>query len=213
MVDFKADPARTALINVDIQNCFVENSPIASPEGPAVLRRINRFIASCRQLGTKVIHTAHILRPGYTNIGVLAEMVPVVKTGLLDEGSFPAALHKDLDVRPEDIVLYKPRYGAFHGTDLELILRSNGIDSVVVSGIATNVCCETTAREANARDFQVFFLSDGTATFGMQGLTAEEVQRATLANIAAVFGEVLTIDQMVAKLRAGAAARPAQAAE
>src|SRR4051812_28340369 len=189
MVDFTAIPHRTALVNVDMQNCFVENSPIASPEGPKVMNRINRFIAGARSYGVKIIHTAHILRPGYSNIGVLADMVPVVKTGLLDEGSFPAALHKELDVKPDDIMLYKPRYGAFHGTDLELILRSNGIDTVVISGIATNVCCETTAREANARDFKVFFLSDGTATFGMHGLTADEVQPAALANVAAVFGE------------------------
>jgi len=60
----------------------------------------------------------------------------------------------------------KPRFGAFQGTDLELILRSRGIDTVIVTGVATNVCCDTTAREAAVRDFRVFFLSDGTATHG-----------------------------------------------
>jgi ureidoacrylate peracid hydrolase len=212
MVDFTADPARTALVNVDIQNCFVENSPIASPEGPAVLKRINRLIASARPLGVKIIHTAHWLRPDYSNIGVLDQVIPAVKHHrLIEEGTFSAALHKDLDVKPQDIILSKPRFGAFHGTDLELILRSNGIDTVIVSGIATNVCCETTAREANMRDFKVFFLSDGTATFDTSGVPAAEIQRGTLANIAAVFGEVLTIDQMLGKLRAGGTAR--QAAE
>jgi len=214
MVDFTATPQRTALVNVDIQNCFVENSPIASPEGPAVLKRINRFIAAARPLGVKIIHTAHWLRPDYSDIGVLDQVIPAVKQHrLIEEGTFAAALHKDLDVKPTDIVLSKPRFGAFHGTELELILRSNGIDTVIVSGIATNVCCETTAREANARDFKVFFLSDGTATFDTSGVPAAEIQRGTLANIAAVFGEVLTIDQMIAKLKAGASAVQAQAAE
>jgi ureidoacrylate peracid hydrolase len=214
MVDFIAIPQRTALVNVDMQNCFVENSPIASPEGPAVLKRINRFIAAARSYGVKIIHTAHWLRPDYSNIGVLDQVIPAVRQHrLIEEGTFPAALHKDLDVKPTDIILSKPRFGAFHGTDLELILRSNGIDSVIVSGIATNVCCETTAREANARDFKVFFLSDGTATFGSQGLTADEVQRAALANVASVFGEVLTIDQMLTKLKTGTSATQAQAAE
>ena len=60
--------------------------------------------------------------------------------------------------------LEKPRFGAFHGTDLELILRSRGIDSVIISGIHTTVCVDTTAREADMRDFRVFFLSDGTST-------------------------------------------------
>ena len=69
-----------------------------------------------------------------------------------------AALHKELVVDPADILLEKPRYGAFHATDLEMILRTHGIDTLIITGIATNVCCETTAREAMVRDFRVFFL-------------------------------------------------------
>ena len=84
--------------------------------------------------------------------------------GFLRQGSESAALHPGLVVEPRDLLLDKPRFGAFHGTDLELILRARGIDTVIISGIATNVCCDTTAREANARDFRVLFLSDGTAT-------------------------------------------------
>ena len=55
---------------------------------------------------------------------------------------------------PHDILLEKPRFGAFYGTDLELILRAHGIDTVIISGISTPVCCDTTAREAQARDFR-----------------------------------------------------------
>jgi nicotinamidase-related amidase len=65
---------------------------------------------------------------------------------MIAKGSFTAALYKDLKIEPADIVLEKPRYGAFHCTDLELILRSRGIDSVIISGMTTIVCAETTAR-------------------------------------------------------------------
>jgi nicotinamidase-related amidase len=82
---------------------------------------------------------------------------------------------------------WKNRASAFHGTDLELILRSRGIDAVIITGIATNVCCETTAREAAVRDFRVFFLSDGTATFDIGTISAAELQRATCATLGLLF--------------------------
>jgi isochorismatase family protein/alpha/beta hydrolase family protein len=88
-------------------------------------------------------------------------------------------------VDPRDILLDKPRYGAFHGTDLDLILRARGIDTVIIAGIATNVCCETTAREAVVRDFRVFFLSDGTATFGKGDASAAEHTGKELEPVAA----------------------------
>jgi len=92
------------------------------------------------------------------------------------------------------------RFGAFQGTDLELILSSRGIDTIIVTGIATNVCCEKTAREAAVRDFQVFFLSDGTATFDIEDLSAAELQSATCATLALLFAQVLTVDKMIQKI-------------
>ena len=101
---------------------------------------------------------------------------------------------------PCDILLEKPRFGAFHGTDLELILRSRGIDTIIVTGIATNVCCETTAREAAVRDFRVFFLSDGPTTFGIGDVSAAQLQRATCATLGLLFGQVVTVDEMIGKI-------------
>jgi nicotinamidase-related amidase len=104
-------------------------------------------------------------------------------------------------VDTRDILLDKPRFGAFHSTDLELILRSRGIDTVVISGIATSVCCETTARDATVRDFHVFFLSDGTATADMPAASAAELQKATLATLGLLFAQVLTVDEMMQRVR------------
>lgn len=201
MVDFPIVPSNMALINVDMQNCFVENSPVAAPGGLDVMERINRLVAACRAAGVLVVHTAHVVRPDGSNIGVMGEIIPPVNDGVIDKGSPSAELHGGLDVANGDIVLDKPRFGSFHGTDLELILRARGIDTVIVSGICTNICCETTAREANVRDFRVFFLTDGTATFGIGDLTAEDIQAATCATLGFAFAQLATVDEMIAGLR------------
>ena len=200
MVDFDVRPKRTALINVDMQNCFVEGSPIAAPDGLAVLDRINCVAAACRAAGILVVHTLCVLRPDGSNLGVLGEFDPVVKTGIINKGSPAAALHRKLVVDPGDVLLDKPRFGAFHGTDLELILRARGIDTLIITGIATNVCCETTAREAAVRDFRVLFLSDGTATFDIGELSAAELQRASCATLGKVFAQILTVDEVITKI-------------
>jgi ureidoacrylate peracid hydrolase len=208
MVDFAAVPERTALVNVDMQNLFVAGHWASAPDGLATLERINRLAALCREVGILVIHTSHVLRPDGSNLGILSELVPRLREGDLNKGAESAALHAGLRVDPRDILLEKHRFGAFHGTDLETILRTRGIDTVIISGIATDVCCDTTAREATVREFRVLFLSDGTATRGRGDVTAAELQKATLATLSAVFAQVLTVDELTQKIRR--AARPVE---
>ena len=189
MAEVSVVPERTALINVDLQKCFVDTAP----GGLAVVTAINRLAAACREAGILVIHTRHALRPDGSNMGVLRE-IPKIRDGLLNEGAESAALHKALVLDARDIVLSKPRFGAFYGTDLELILRSRCIDTVIISGISTPVCCDTTAREANARDFRVLFLSDGTASTGPD---AAQFQKATIDVLDGLFAQVTTIDEVL----------------
>ena len=201
MVDFDVVPARTALVNVDMQNCFVEGYRISVPDGPAVLERVNRVAAACRKAGILVIHTSFVYRPDGSNVGIVKEVDPVsIESGILNKGAQGAALHPGLVVEKGDILLDKPRFGAFHMTDMELILRARGIDSIIVSGLATNICCESTAREAAVRNFRVFFLSDGTATSGIGDLTAADLQRATCATLGLLFAQVQTVDEMIGKI-------------
>ena len=96
MVDFAVRPERTALINVDMQNFFVERNRYqpSAFDGRAMLDVINRLAAFCREAGILVIHTSHVLRPDGSNAGVLGEVVPaVVEGGFLRQGSESAALH------------------------------------------------------------------------------------------------------------------------
>lgn len=204
MVDFAVVPGRTVLVNVDMQNCFVSGSPVSAPEGLIVEERINRVAAACRAAGILVIHVSHVLRQDGSNTGVLGEIAPIVKEGIIAKGSESAALHKGLVVDPRDILLDKPRFGAFHSTDLELILRSRAIDTIIITGISTNVCCETTAREATVRDFRVFFLSDGTANSDIGDVSAAELKRATCATLGRMFAQVLTVNEMIRKISTAA---------
>jgi nicotinamidase-related amidase len=195
-------PSRTALINVDMQRCFVEDSPLAAPDGPALVRRINEMADVCRKAGALVVHTRGWLRADGSNAGIAAELVPPFIRELYTAGSPSAELHDSLVVDDGDIVVDKPRYGAFTGTDLDMVLRSKGVDTVIVSGIATNICCETTAREAAQLDYRVVFLSDGTSTKEMNGVSAEDLRRATCASLGMVFAHILTVDETIAKLTA-----------
>lgn len=204
MTDFPLVADQTALINVDMQRCFVETSPLASPDGLALVGRVNRLASACRDAGVLVVHTRVWMSRDRSNVGVMGELVPPFIIDLYTEGQESAELHDGLDVRPEDVILNKPRYGGFHGTDLEATLRSRGVDTVIISGIATNICCETTAREAAQHDFRVFFLSDGTVTKEMNGVSAEDLQRATCASLGMVFAQITTIDDVLEKLEKSA---------
>ncbi len=116
-----------------------------------------------------------------------------------------------MDVREGDIIVDKPRFDSFYGTDLEVILRSSGIDTIILGGINTNVCVDTTAREAAVREFRVLFLSDGTANFdlpdgGLGAVSAEDLQRAAVAVMAFGFAEVITIDEVLRRIPVASAA-------
>ena len=196
MADFPVVPHKMALLNVDMQGHFVD----MTPGGTELLERINKLIGVCRNHGVLVVHTAHVVRADGSNVGVMGEIAPIVKEGILNEGSETVALHKDLDIQDDDILLNKPKFGAFYGTDLETMLRYRGIDTVIITGIATNICCESTAREAVVRDFRVFFLSDGTATYDIGDMSAEQMQQATLNILGFAFAQIASVDEIIEKL-------------
>lgn len=201
MIKYELIPHRTALVNVDMQNAFVEGTPLSAPHGPSVIAPINRLAAACRDAGMMVIHTVHVTRPDESNLGTMGQLVEPVGAGYIRKGTKTAELHLDIEVAERDIILEKPRYGSFTGTDLDLILRSNRIDSIIITGICTNICCETTAREAGMRDYKVFFTSDGTETFSIGNLSVAEIKAATLATLGAAFANILSIDEAIERIQ------------
>ena len=190
MRDFVIDPKKMALINVDMQVAFLGGGPYSVPNAKDLIPTVNSLICACREAGIMVIHTRHVTRPDGTNIGTLGKLIDAVQEGLLMNGSETAELHPDVDVHKNDVVLEKPRSGAFSSTDLDNILRSHGIDTVIISGTCTNLCCETTAREGATKDYYVFFLEDGTETFPAGGLTIEEIKHAVHVSIGIAYAKL-----------------------
>ena len=203
MVDFLINPEKTALITIDFQNLFVEGYDIAAPAAVEAIDQTNALAQRCRERGIAVIHIAHQLRPDHSNVGVLADVVPTIRSErLLTGGETSADFHAALEIQDSDWVIIKPRIGAFSGSDLELTLRARGIDTLILAGVATGVCVDTTARQAALMDFKTIMLSDGTATSGMAGYSAEELQEMTLAIFNMNFGWVATVQDMIDKIEA-----------
>lgn len=168
----------TALLNIDMQHFFVEQVP----ESKGLLERINRLISSCRQAKMPVIHTRHIFEP----------KVPDMAQAI--------ALHRNLAVDAKDIVFEKHHFNAFHESNLAKLLRSQNIDTVIISGVRTNNCCQATAWGAVSRGFSFYFLSDGTATKDMKGVSASDLQTATCATFSHLFDNVVTVGQTLVSI-------------
>jgi nicotinamidase-related amidase len=192
---------------IDLQNDFVApGAPYACPGAPELVGAVNDVIGACREKGIPVIFTAIMHRPDGSDLGAVRHLHPLTAEGAaLKEGTPGVELYPDLDVRPGDDVIRKRRYSAFFGTELDLLLRNRGVEVVIVAGVATNVCCDSTARDAFFRGYKVIFLSDGNATIPLESewgsFSADEVQRFTLATTAAFFGEVAPIADVLGRLR------------
>lgn len=189
--------SKAALIVVDMQNDFLlEDSPLVTPGGLAILPNLKRLIAACREQQVPVIYTAHLHESPQLDGGLTAEWWPELKRGeALVSGTKGADIHSDLKPRSEEKTILKHRYSAFYNTDLETILRCLKVESLIVAGVMTNICCESTARDAFYRDFRVFFLADGTGTIN------EEFHLGTLRALAYAFAWVTSTEEILKALR------------
>src|SRR5262249_30064422 len=203
------DPSRTALIVVDMENDFVApRAPMETPAGRTMLPTLKRALSFCREHGIRIIYTTHAHRRDACDMGRFADLWPPIanRTGLVD-GEPGIEIYPEIAPRAEEIVIKKHRYSAFYGTDLEIILRGLGVDTVIITGVTTENCCHATARDALFRDYKVVFLSDATGTFdypdvGQGGMTAAEVHRATLTILSVSTAHVMTTNEFIARTTA-----------
>jgi ureidoacrylate peracid hydrolase len=200
-------PEKTAMLVVDMQNDFVqEGAPIEVPRARAMVPRLNRLLDVCRAHNLPVIYIPHVIRGGNIDAGRLADHHAAIRNNkAIVAGTPNVEIYEELKPHPGDLVVAKPRYSAFYGTDLEAILRSKGIDTLIISGTVTNVCWDSTARDAFSRDYKVIFLSDGTATrdlpdLGFGPVSAEDIQKVVLTILAMSFTQMSSIDQVIAEI-------------
>jgi ureidoacrylate peracid hydrolase len=195
------EAARSALVVVDMQNYFVaEGFPLEVPMARQIVGNINRLARALRAAGGIVVWVQT------TSAGALEHwanhhnrmLTPErSKTRLeqLDESSKGFDLFRTLEPSPSDLRVKKSKYSAFiqGSSDIDAHLRSRGIESLLITGTVTNVCCESTARDAMMLDYRVIMVADGNAS-----LTDDE-HAATLNNFLCVFGDVMTTDEVIGR--------------
>ena len=166
------DAQRAALVVVDMQHAFVEpGRPSAVPAAVDIVPNINRLAAAFRDAGGAVawVYTTFSAAAldGWSAFfgGVYGADFSRAVIAQLSEGAPGHALWRGLDVRPQDLRVSKDRFSAFMPghCGLEARLRERGVDAVVIAGTLTNVCCESTARDALMRNFSVVMVADGNA--------------------------------------------------
>jgi nicotinamidase-related amidase len=188
------DPVATALMVIDMQNIFVRpGAPIWAAGAQAIVEPINSLISVFRERSMPVIFTAWTHRPDGSNLGRGAALWKGIAP--LDPASDLAEINDTIDFRPGDILVHKPKYSSFWGTDLQPILNTYGITSLVLTGIATDVCVGQTMVEAYHRYFNCAIVADGTAT-------TTPFQEETLWVQENYWGRVLTSQQVVSELQA-----------
>lgn len=207
----RAELKRAALLVIDMQGDFVRPGPLVVPGAAELAARLAPLVRRWRACELPVVFVRHALRG--PDAGPLAELEPVRTGRVLREESAGSQVVPELAPQPGDLFVTKRRFSAFVGTDLDMLLRSMGIGSVVIAGTATHVCCDSTARDAAQLGYGVVVLSDGTAMgdlpdVGFGPFAAELVQRVVLSILARRFADVCTISELLTALgRSECAAR------
>lgn len=188
--DIKFKPSAAALLVLDLQEYFLQEASHAFvPSAPAILPGVAKLVAAFSNANYPVIATRHLNSP--QDAGMMSRWW----RDLID----PATAYSKniiLPNLPEIQTINKTQYDAFHRTALDDILHDLGIAQVVICGVMTHLCCETTARSAFMHGFEVFFAVDGTATYN------EQLHRASLLTLSHGFAIPVLIDELLRHMEA-----------
>ena len=199
----RLDPVRSALVVIDMQATFcAPGGPAEVPASRDIVAPINALTAELRALGVPVIWLLH----ANSRIGNKSDWElffnTIVADGVREKTLASLATDKQsvwtgLVAEPADLTLLKNRYSALipGSSTLERTLRGRGIDTLLVAGTKTNVCCESTARDAMMLDFKVVMVEDCCAAL------SDDEHRGALENIIQQFGDVMTAREVLARLR------------
>jgi ureidoacrylate peracid hydrolase len=193
----RCDPRYAALIVVDVQNDFVSPEGSAGKRGDdvgaaiAMIPNLTRLIDQARRVGLTVVY----IRTTHSDWTDTASWIyrTSQKSGLSTcrEGTWGAEFYDGIAPLPSERVVIKHRYSAFINTDLNTVLKARGIQSILVCGVATNVCVETTARDGYMYDYYVTMIDDCSAAYDAK------LHMGTLENIRRHFGLVASSHQII----------------
>ncbi len=208
-------PARTALVVVDMQNAFMLPG-VAFAEiktAPEIVPNINRLARALRAAGGTVVwivttYTKDTDTEWSTYYGLSTPTHGAKRSAALTKGSKGHQIWASLEVSPDDPIVEKKRFSAFiqGSSDLDRVLSERGIDTILVAGTVTGVCCESTARDAMMLNYKVVMVTDGNAAY------SDEEHNAALTAFYASFGDIMPTDMLVGLLER-TAKKPRHAAE
>lgn len=196
------DAARTALVVIDMQNYYVAPGfPNESPVAREIVPNINRLASSLRSAGGRVVwvqtdSAQALAKWGNHHRYKLTPERAAARLQKLSDKDEGFKLYKTLEPKADDLYVRKIKFSAMVGesSDLDRVLQQHGIEVLLIAGTKTNVCCDSTARDASMMEYRVAMISDCTAT------TNDEEHAAALNNFQVSFGDVMTADEALQRL-------------
>jgi ureidoacrylate peracid hydrolase len=208
VVNSDIEPRSTAMIAVDLQNGFMKEgvAHVVTPTAIEIVPNVNRISRTLRAAGGTVCWTRHTVDDDslktwshfHQQLSVPQFRDRRIKA--LCEGSLGHALWPDLEVAPEDVVVNKNRWSAFiqGSSPLEGILHKAGVDTLLITGTWTDVCCESTARDAVMRNFKTIMITDANATI------SDRAHNASLAAFYLTFGDIMSTNEVISYIERNA---------
>ena len=180
-------PDKSALLVIDMQGFFLdERSHAYVPDSIGITDHVQKLIEAFRKNARSVFFTRYALLQG-EDPGAMGRWWKDV----LMDGDRGSEISSSMNPLPSEKVIRKSQYSAFIGTELEQMLKSAGLEQIVVAGVLTHLCCETTARDAFMRGFDVFFVADATATKSLA------LHVASLRTLADGFSTLMTTEEVL----------------
>jgi len=204
------DAGRSALIVIDMQNAYLSKRGYIDlvgfdvSKGPDVIAAVARVVAACRSVGLPIIHTQNGFSPEFLERDVKSSPLYLKSNALrymrdhlehdgklIIEGTWDFGLVQEIEPGPGDILIKKARYSAFCGTALDSVLRARRIDTLIVVGVNTNVCVESTIRDAYHREYFTIMVPDATMPSG-----DAKILDATVFNVERFFGWTIATEDL-----------------
>lgn len=202
------DLERTAIIVIDMQNAFVNKGGMFDSGGrdisliPRIIEPINKINKAARSNNVKVIYAVHRLTPDLREVGPMSRYRfnprlenPKMREGLILQGTWGTEIIDELTPEEGEMVVEKRRYSAFVGTELDMMLKTFDIRYLVFTGVATNICVESSLRDASHLQYFPILVSDAVAA------SPPSRQQSSIDNIKDVFGWVTTSDNVIDALK------------
>lgn len=198
---YALDPSNTALLSIDFQIAFGDNSDVPVPDAMSALENFKRAAKHWRDLGGIVLHSYIYFTSDAPPRGRMVDFFPEVSSAL-SEGSRAAAFYDGL-IYPSDIVVRKTALSAVAGSDLLNRLHERRINTVVIGGLTTPICVQTTVDELSMSGIRMVVLEDACASQAMGSLSPRDAHRAAIDRMGYIFAQILSTNDFIASNKGG----------